>query len=70
MRVLLHVLGVDNVSGYWYAFWSGFAGDIALLATPIVLLRKHNCHVRPCWRIGRHPVEGVPGRFTCRRHSS
>lgn len=67
MQVLAHVLGLDDVSGRWYAWWSGFAGDISILATPVVLLRKHNCHVRGCARVGRHPVEGT-SYTVCRRH--
>lgn len=30
MNWLLHVAGIDNVSGRWYAFWSGIAGDAGL----------------------------------------
>lgn len=67
MRFIAHILGIDNVSGYWYAWWSGFAGDLSILATPIVLLRKHNCHVRGCPRVGRHPVTGT-GWTVCRKH--
>lgn len=67
MRLLLHILGVDDVSGRWYAFWSGFGGDLALMATPFTLLRRHNCHVRRCLRIGRHPVAGTTW-VVCRRH--
>lgn len=52
---LLHVLGIDDVSGKWYALWSGFAGDIGLVGASYALLRKHNCHQRWCLRIGRHP---------------
>lgn len=67
MNWFLHVLGVDNVSGRWYGFWSGFAGDLGILATPVVLLRRHNCHVRRCPRLGRHPVTGTT-YMVCRRH--
>lgn len=58
---LLHVLGVDDVSGKWYAFWSGFAGDITLLIAAVVWpytrWRQHECLVRWCWRIGHYPFE-------------
>lgn len=64
---LLHILGVDDVSGRPYAFWSGFAGDLSILATPLVLWRRHNCHARWCPRIGRHPVAGTTWTV-CRRH--
>lgn len=64
---LLHVGGIDNVSGRWYAWWSGIGGDVTWLALPILLYRKHNCHARWCWRIGQHPVEGTP-YLVCRKH--
>lgn len=69
-RSLLHVLGVDNVSGPWYAFWSGFAsdiGEVVLVGSMLAIVRKHNCHVRRCWRVGRHPVAGT-GYMVCRKH--
>ena len=31
----------------------------------ITLVRKHNCHERRCWRVGRHAVDGTPW---CNRH--
>lgn len=75
MHPLLHVLGIDDVSGYWYAFWSGIGGDIAIigafLTTPVVLYRKHNCGVRWCCRIARHdftdPGTGIVHAL-CRKH--
>jgi hypothetical protein len=72
IRLLSHVLGLDNLAGMWYGFWSGF-GSITippiLTSFPIVfvLLRRHNCHHHLCWRIGRHPVEGSP-YVVCRKH--
>jgi hypothetical protein len=72
---LLHVMGVDNVSGRWYGFWSGFGGDVAILASilaaPILLYRKHNCGIRWCWRIARHDFTDPDGGIThhlCRTH--
>lgn len=67
---LLHVMGVDNVSGPWYGFWSGFGSDIgelAIVGSLLAVVRRHNCHVRRCWRVGRHPVAGT-GYMVCRRH--
>ena len=65
---VLHVIGVDNESGRWYAFWSGFGGDLAIVGTlitqPVVYWRHHQCHEKRCVRIG-HPVEG---EIRCRRH--
>jgi hypothetical protein len=58
MGLILHILGIDDVSGRWYAWWSGFAGDVALIGAiivwPFVNYRRHNCQVKGCWRIGRH----------------
>jgi hypothetical protein len=65
---LLHVLGVDDVSGRWYAFWSGFGSDLselAIVGAVLGLVHKHNCHQARCWRIGRHLVDGTPW---CNKH--
>jgi len=69
MNWLLHVLGIDDVSGRWYGFWSGFGsdlGEIGIVAGLAGLLRKHNCEVHRCWRIGRHKT--AAGHQVCRRH--
>lgn len=68
MSWLLHVLGVDNVSGPAYAWWSGAGadmGELALLGAVLGMFRKHNCHSKGCWRVGRHVVNGTPW---CNRH--
>jgi hypothetical protein len=70
MHWLSHFLGLDNESGPIYAFWSGFGSDIGELAIIGALwagVRKHNCHVRRCWRIGRFTVEGTP-YVVCSHH--
>jgi hypothetical protein len=67
---ILHVLGVDNLSGPWYGFWSGIGSDItefAIVGGIFSLYWKHTCHVQRCWRLGRHPVENT-GYVVCRRH--
>lgn len=67
---LLHVLGVDNVSGPWYGFWSGFGsdlGELAIVGGLVNVASRHKCHVHRCWRIGRHPVAGTL-HVACRRH--
>jgi hypothetical protein len=75
MHSILRILGIDDVSGPWYAFWSGFGGDVAILASilaaPVLLYRKHNCGVRWCWRIARHEFTDPDTHMThqlCRRH--
>ena len=70
MHWLAHVLGLDDASGRFYAFWSGFGSDLselALVAALVAVVRKHTCHVRRCWRIGHHPLDGTPWTV-CRRH--
>lgn len=68
MNQIGHLLGLDDGSGTAYLFWSGIGADLselAIVGALIGLLRKHNCHVRRCWRIGRFPVD----TFTvCGRH--
>lgn len=73
MNWLLHVTGIDNEAGRWYALWSGFGSDIgefALVGAAVAFYRRHTCHVdspRFCWRPGTHPVTGTPFR-TCKKH--
>ena len=67
---LAHILGLDNAAGGWYLFWSGFAGDLGyltIIGAGYAFLRRNNCHVHRCWRIGRLPVPGQPWHV-CRRH--
>ncbi len=60
--------GIDNPSGKIYAFWSGFGsdiGEVTILGGIWMMYRKHNCHTKGCWRIGKHPH----GPFMlCRKH--
>lgn len=70
MLWLLHFLGVDNVSGRWYGWWSGAGsdlGELAIVGGLAAMVRRHNCHVGRCWRIGRLPIEGTP-YLVCTRH--
>lgn len=56
-------------SGSHYGAWSGSLSDVAEVAifgAVIATYRKHNCHVKGCWRIARHPVEGTP-YIVCRK---
>lgn len=62
---LLHVSGIDDPSGRWYAFWSGAGSDLGYLSVFVVLYRKHNCHVKRCWRIGHHVRDDL---IVCHRH--
>lgn len=66
---LSHITGGDNVSGIWYAEWSGFVGNFAIFASffaaAYTLVRKHNCHQTGCWRVGRFQAGDY---VVCRRH--
>jgi hypothetical protein len=70
-QIVLHLLGIDDANSPWYLLYSGIAGSASTLAAlvtfTVAFLRKHNCHVQGCWRIGRHPVEGT-AFVTCARH--
>jgi hypothetical protein len=50
-----------------YNFISGPLADITLLGGVYAILRRHNCHVKGCWRIGRHRVTGTD-YVVCRHH--
>ena len=50
-----------------YNFISGPLADITLLGGAYAILRRHNCHVHHCWRIGRHQVAGTT-YVVCRKH--
>ena len=64
MHGLLHVLGIDDLSGRWYGFWSGFGSDLGEFAIVAVVWHHLNCHEPGCWRIARHHMNG-----RCRRHA-
>jgi hypothetical protein len=56
--------GTVNESGPYYGFWSGFGsdlGEVTILGAVVATARHHNCHVKGCWRLGKHQVAG--GQF-------
>lgn len=62
--------GLENAGGPVYSFWSGIGSDIGeltLVGLAIGLFRQHNCHVKGCFRVAKHPVEGTPYKV-CRKH--
>lgn len=72
LHFLIHLFGVDYGVSYGhvvaYNFWSGFGSDLtefALIGALIGVYRKHNCHDKGCWRVGRHIVDGTPW---CNKH--
>jgi hypothetical protein len=71
--MLVHILGLDDPSGYWYLFWSGFAGSLdklALAGAAYAVIRRHSCHEPRCWRVGRHHVDQDGIAFVyCRHHA-
>ncbi len=50
-----------------YNFISGPLADITLLGGAYAIARRHNCHVKGCWRIARAVVPGT-GYIVCRKH--
>ena len=50
-----------------YNFISGPLADITLLGGAYAIVRRHNCHAKGCWRIGRHKVPGTD-YIVCRKH--
>jgi hypothetical protein len=66
---LYHIFGIKG-TGAAYSFWSGAGSDwgqVTVLGGAVLLYRKHNCHERRCWRIGKHPIDGSP-YIVCRKH--
>jgi len=62
--------GLTNPSGHAYSFWSGIGADLGeatIITGMLALYRKHNCHARGCWRIGKLGVDGTP-YVVCHRH--
>jgi hypothetical protein len=46
---VLTVTGINNESGKWYAFWSGFGanfGEVTLLAGVLAAWHRVNCHTK------------------------
>jgi hypothetical protein len=61
--------GTVNEPGPYYGFFSGAGsdlGEVTLLGGLIVLVRRHNCEVKGCWRLGRHQTAAQHN--VCRRH--
>lgn len=69
MSTLLHILGVEDMSSRWYAFWSGIGSDLGELGIIGAFLRSHNCHYPRCLRWGGRPVPGTPW-LMCKRHAA
>lgn len=72
---VVHWLGTDYGApsyGYFepYDLYSGFLG-LSFATAFLAIVRRHNCHVRWCWRLGRHPfTDAATGASyqLCRRH--
>lgn len=68
-HALAHFFGLDSASGTAYLAWSGALsdlGELAIVGALAGLLRKHNCAVHHCWRLGRHVT--AAGAHVCRHH--
>lgn len=54
----------------FYNFWSGFGsdiGEVAIIGGIWMGIKKINCHVQRCPRIGHYVVDGTPYKV-CRKH--
>jgi len=65
-------LGI-NGAGAYYAFWGAAGSDItelfavgALAAGVGTFMRRYNCEVKGCWRLGRHTTKA--NHKVCRKH--
>jgi hypothetical protein len=65
VHLIAHLLGVDSVSSNYYAFWSGFGGDIPIVGAVAFWLHHHNCNTVGCWRLGHARSDGTT---ICRVH--
>lgn len=65
MHWILHWIGLDDPSGPIYLFWSGFAGNVGLIAAFIVWYWHHICHINGCYRFGFHQFDVYR---VCRKH--
>lgn len=69
MHWLSHWLGLDDASGPIYLFFSGIFADLTYLSViggMAALVRKHQCEVHGCWRMGKHVTEAQ--HTVCRHH--
>lgn len=66
LHLINHILGLDDPSGAWYLWWSGFGADLPIAAGIAIWMRKHNCHTPRCHRLARHP--DTDGKIVCNRH--
>lgn len=52
--------------GDWSSLISTIEG-IGAFSAGYVLIRRHNCHVKGCWRVGRQGIHGT-SYVVCRKH--
>jgi hypothetical protein len=68
LNTLYHYLGINGLPP-WGTFWSGFGsdlGELAIVGGLATLVRKHNCEVKGCPRLGRHATKA--GHQVCGKH--
>lgn len=69
MNVILHIIGTDNPSGFWYLLWSGFGSVVlgtGIWANAYTHWKAYNCHVRWCFRHGRYQTSDYK---VCLKHN-
>lgn len=71
LGLLSHVLGLDNSSGSWYLFWSGFGGDlseVAIIGGLYSLYQSRTCDLKGCHRLATVKVKDTDWTV-CRKHA-
>lgn len=53
---------ITSATNAFYGIVSGWLGDVGLFAGIIIYLRHKNCHVKGCYRLGKHQVAN--GKYT------
>jgi hypothetical protein len=66
----LTFLGTVDGGGRWYLWWSGMFANVTIFVALFVFLRKHNCHIHGCWRMGSHSAVDANDvvHVVCRHH--
>lgn len=51
----------------WWGDIGSDIGEITLIGAVVAMYRKHNCHVKGCWRLSKYQVKGTT-HVVCRKH--
>jgi hypothetical protein len=68
MEPIRHAAEWFALKGDGYQFWSGIGSGSPIFVLILIALKRHNCHVKGCWRLGH--VDPALGFHACKRHHS